>query len=114
MTTTKTPAEILREAAAVIERNGWCQDDYYDWVQKQAESKPPAECRVCAVGAINLAATGEPRDVRPDEGVTGALNVLATSLNIHCIPDWNDAPGRTVTEVLDALHRAAQLAEGGA
>jgi hypothetical protein len=106
--------QTFRGAANIIRTNGWHQGGLYDLdvnVRRVAAGEPelpPSACPVCLIGAINVEATGEtwdPEDVAYDvrlwvrELIGGAPGV------------WNDAPGRTVDEVLDLLERAAVAAE---
>jgi hypothetical protein len=82
-------AEILREAAADLEANGWIQDDSY------------AGNKACLVGAImrTHGARIEMSDafdaVKAHLGVTPAV--------------WNDARGRTQAEVVKELLTVADL-----
>ncbi|MET8113724.1 DUF6197 family protein [Streptomyces prasinus] len=102
-------AEILDAAAAHIDRVGWLQEDYY------AADLPPTDCRVCAMGAINVAMFGHPFPpedshayaVTCDLGdlVLEHLGVLGLDLAA-----WNDEPHRTQDDVTGALREtAAQL-----
>ena len=61
----------------------------------------------CAVGALRAAG------VWSDDGnqFTRALADAIGLLDDYCIPDWNDTPGRTHAEVLDAFSKAIELAE---
>lgn len=92
-------ARVLRAAAERIERDGWSQ-------HKSGIGPAPGQCcmmvalqRECdrlSVNAWNVARTALERRVRPPGGL---LSV------------WNDAPGRTVDEVLEALRGAASDVE---
>lgn len=92
---TKTPAMVLREAAAIIERDGWCQGDYRDGKKR------------CAVGAI---ADARPPDW-PDRLFDAVDSAIEAVVGTAILPDWNDAPGRTKDEVIAALLSAANQAE---
>lgn len=82
-------AVLVRAKERIVER-GWCQNTL--------ESH---DGRLCLMGAL-----GEPED-------------LATSRAWECVECvtteffelWNDAPGRTEADVLDALDRAIRLAK---
>lgn len=88
MTTTKTAATVLREARELLVRDGWCQGEYR-----------AGNGRLCLVGAV-FSATPYPASAlgRLEAIQSGALG-------------WNDAPGRTVDEVLALLDRAIGEAE---
>jgi hypothetical protein len=96
-------ADKLDEARALIER-GWCQG----WFAKDArgnncmEYRPEAVCW-CMGGA--LFKVGAPDAVDLLRRVIGG--------DWDGIADFNDAPGRTQAEVIDAFKRAAELARAG-
>lgn len=92
-----TTYEILRKAADVIRERGWHQGDY----------EGPGG-GVCAEGAINVVCNGTPNE--SGETAHKARVVLASFLN-NIINSWNDAPDRTVDEVIAALEEAAKRAE---
>lgn len=94
-TRAKTPEGVLRAAARYIEEHGWTQ-----W-RLQDETGA-----VCAVGAVNAVLHGDPRSYDPqradlDDQVFGALWLRIGG----SVFGFNDAPGRTVDEVL-AVFRA--------
>jgi hypothetical protein len=119
MTTTDTitPKSLLTRAADIIEERGWYQGS---WTGNGG-------C-VCTWGALNVA-LAEAADLVDDEApkppdpdyVPGDLyNVYASAemtlanaiIDASCdtgmgIAEWNDAPGRTKSEVQDLLRRAA-------
>jgi hypothetical protein len=116
--TTKTAAEVLAEAADIIERDGWTQHHFHT----------PDGCH-CALGAIGLA-SGEHLNIRvADDGIvdwdlprygdpgydaachayTVARDALSARVGIH-VPSWNDADGRTQDEVVAELRAAAAAA----
>lgn len=105
---TLSTVEVLRGAKAVIERNGWHQGDYADR-RPEFRGKPPRECPVCLLGAINVASGGDPDD---DSEVTEAERLLKQCMKQY-VPTWNDAPGRTVAEVYALLDEAIERAEAG-
>lgn len=61
----------------------------------------------CLVGALIRAARNYPTDAVYAE----AYRVLEAIVGNNSVSGWNDAPGRTHSEVLDALYRAAEIAE---
>lgn len=93
--TDRTTSAVLLEAAAILERDGWCQD----WFGTQ---KGPN----CALGAIARAA-----GVRPYEWASNplALTALARVTKAFGLDarKWNDKPGRTASEVIAKLREAA-------
>ncbi|MFE5334157.1 hypothetical protein ACFRCG_47965 [Embleya sp. NPDC056575] len=121
MTTSHLPA-VYRRAAEIIRENGWVQG----WVYDPQQALPPERCRVCLLGAVDLASgedPGEPWISREDElrdlgpivavlGLTSRLDRQHTRPT-QVIGPWNDAPERTVEQVLDVLEWAAVAAESG-
>lgn len=101
-------SELLRKAAGEIRRRGWIQNHL-------GESSDVENCAVCAIGAVNAAACGSPfMGLGPGE--RAPLDILETLLEEDCsgyvwIANYNDAPGRTVDDVLDLFERAAVRAE---
>ena len=102
---TKSDAQILEDAAAIIECNGWYQGNLAGGAWTVAGGwyeaiEAGAPC--CILGAINVAA-GE--GVFMDPWPLGEFVTGNPSPGV-----WNDAPGRTKEEVLTALRDAAQRA----
>lgn len=90
-----TPADLLDLAADVIETRGWCQRAWED-----------PEGKVCLLGAINVA------DQLIHNGRLSSVGEEATTavrrhLNGFTLI-WNDWPGRTEFEVIDALRLTAK------
>lgn len=114
MTRKPTPtaiADVLDKAADIIDRNGWHQGDLYDGHQADV-GVPVSECRVCAIGAINTAISGQAT------ADLAGYDLLLAGLAETCIdevldqgwwtvPEWNDAAGRTQDDVTTALRNAA-------
>lgn len=92
-TVTETEASrILRAAAAHLNLYGWCQNQLKDGLS------------ACLVGAV-YAAVG---DMMPSDEIQAELNRrVRLSIGRENIGAWNDVPGRTKEEVIDALNRAA-------
>lgn len=100
--------EILRGAKTVLERNGLHKGSLFDWEQGDAGT-PVAECRMCLIGAINFADSGDPlagTDLK-------AYNIVRELLggDITAVSVWNDAPERTLPEVLAVFEAAIERAE---
>lgn len=114
--TTKTTAEILRDAKGILERNGWFQGGYFDGEQRKSGTALEA-CRVCLYGAINMAAGNIPS--RPLEANHPAMVAVYEIVDAQDpdgdgIGGWNDLEGRTVDEVFALLDEAIECAEAGA
>jgi len=81
-----TVQDVLERAAQILEHSGWCQQYSH---RSSGES--------CLYGAILDAAPGSAMDavyeVRERIGVMNTVGLF----------DWNDAPGRTLSEVLAVL-----------
>lgn len=121
-----TTAEILDQAADVIERNGWTQVAFSE-TDPDTIYTTTRDCPVCALGAMNVAAGLEP-DAEPDERPVGAYRAFAEHLGLSVDADrgvigfstsigedWNDAKGRTAEQVVTELRAcAANLRAGGA
>jgi hypothetical protein len=113
-----TPAELLRAVARYLQVHGWTQEVYYD--TRHTDQFPPA----CIEGALRMVVFGHISYITdihaydPDtSAAVAALNALAAHLDCdfdpqqtestHIIGHWNDYPGRKPTEILAALHEAA-------
>lgn len=100
-----TEADVLRRAADLLEEFGWCQG---------ALGMPHNHCSdrgaYCFAGGI----AGAARDLGFADGSTSyllAAHVLG--VDMAAITDavgWNDAPGRTMQEVVQRLREAAEAA----
>jgi len=99
-------ADILEEAARLIEPQGAWVKGYYALNSRgiEADTAEEAVC-YCALGAISVAAGGNP----PDEMGSRAQELLHTVIS-GPIDKWNDAPERTQEEVVAKLHEAAAKA----
>ncbi|MGW1492614.1 DUF6197 family protein [Streptomyces sp. NPDC002402] len=109
-------ADILDKAADHIDAVGWHQSYLYDADQAEAGTPLP-ECRVCILGAINVAATGTPRYGAAyragDEPLPLMVNFAQDAVARHLGSPgfdsavWNDMGERTQDEVTQALRDAA-------
>lgn len=90
-------SEVLFKAAQIIERDGWCQNDYKN-----------GNC-LCPLGAIRVAC-GHQANKENSEVTQPTCEFLRDFLDkpVWC---WNDAPERTAEEVIDALVIASIEAE---
>lgn len=97
-------ADVLDRAAEIIEHNGWAQGQYF----VPEFGKAPEDCRVCAIGAINVALYAAKPTVLPSQERTFPLSsVVEWYLDVYDLAEWNDAKDRTAEEVIAALRGAA-------
>lgn len=112
--------ELAGKTAAEIRRRGWVQATMTDYTYTSST----ADCRVCLVGGIAAAVTGNPED--GDEFADGwkvpptAARELADEIlmrvddydrdfagALHRVISWNDRGDRKVEEVLAVLDSIA-------
>lgn len=119
MTTTPAPtkaeiAGVLNKAADHLDRVGLTKGYLYDEDQADAGT-PRTDCRVCAVGAINVAVHGLPSysvtQVSDEQQELGAVaqEALAAHLDLGTttVPQWNDAKARQKRQVVKAFRDTA-------
>lgn len=101
-------SEVIRETKCQLFERGWQQDAMHN----------KANGHVCLVGALHCAIFGQPQvnwdDVEIDALLdlrTGVLVTLGMAMEDDAIAGWNDAKGRTFTEVIDVLDAAEKFAE---
>lgn len=99
MTEDDDARSLISRAAQILRTGGWCQGDYSNYTTGEH----------CIVGALLAASTVEGQDA----AYSRAKTLVRLAIGIYpdtggSIPRWNDEPGRTVDEVLDALERAAR------
>jgi hypothetical protein len=98
----KTPADVLRHAALVIEERGWTQGDF-----SSGEAGP-----YCAMGAIAVALEGDPvPTVLRNPAYSALTRYLGLGQNFGRAFTWNDDDGRTAEEVTSTLRSAADAWE---
>lgn len=94
--------EILNAAADLIERDGWCQGAFR------------RNGKHCLLGAIAETVAGDARSgfnhiLAHNDDAREAVRVFLATVQCDLgVPHWNDKPGRTQTEVVAALRKAAQ------
>ncbi len=99
-------AAKLDEARALIER-GWCQGLF--------EMRSITESCFCLYGAVNRVVAGDAEsDLVGDEYFLPLARAIGEDRNPLNLAEWNDAPGRTQAEVVEAFRKAADLARGEA
>ncbi|WP_458089317.1 DUF6197 family protein [Streptomyces malaysiensis] len=115
-------AATFREAANIIRANGHNKGYWYSVPETGVGIElSPAECPVCAAGAISIALTGVPKPGRHDVPLVEAA---VRRLMEHLIPGyrralavwdlgvlWNDVPERTADQVIAAFEVAARAEE---
>lgn len=108
-------APIYLQAANVIRINGHCQNWFFDLYSEGKKLRK--DCRVCTVGALSLAVTGDPV---PPVVLEGVLREAIADLSariyspvedddpVERVAAWNDARGRTPADVIAAFEAAAK------
>jgi hypothetical protein len=92
---TAAVADVLDKAADLLERNGgWCRGFYYDGASRSV------------TGAL-MDARGEGSAEEQWLRYGWAMGCLARFIESEEIDGWNDAPGRTASEVISTLRAAA-------
>ena len=107
--------ELLRKARDLIEQKGWTRGAY----ARTAGGTPvpvhdPDACRFCSVGALIRASLDTPESSQEEYDTARRLfvrQIKSFASDDTVIPAWNDAPSRTVFDVLAAFDRAVQDAE---
>lgn len=93
--------EVLELAAEYIEKNGWHKGASFG-----PRRSPDLDETACLVGSFcKVIGT----DVSQERLYGGAYKLMQSVVSNPRISQWNDAPGRTKQEVLDALQKAAKL-----
>jgi hypothetical protein len=105
-------ADLLDEAATVIDTNGHCKRDLYDHKQA-ANGTKPSGCRVDLIGALNIAAHGVPVYTGKSLLVWRAEEAVLARIPDAAIVTWNDARGHGKREAAKLLRdTAASLRTG--
>lgn len=100
-----TPADMLEAGAAWLETHEWtrrlCAADILgEYVD---DPRSPEDCAWCGIGCVYA---GAPEPITLEDG-GAADNAFASANDGMCIADFNDAPGRTKSEVIAAMRAAA-------
>ncbi len=102
MTTTHDWRDVLLKAASIVEE-GWCQGVSHRDVHEHP-CRRSAAVRSCAGGAIGRAV----QEMDVFANARGFAHYrLADHVGARAVSEWNDAPGRTATEVAEAMREAA-------
>jgi hypothetical protein len=94
--TQKVASKILNNAADLLEKYGWIQDDYGNH-----------SCGFCASGAI-LAASILTSNILDLYKARELLSNVVIKQGYSSIVDWNDAPNASKEQVIAKLREAAQ------
>ena len=115
---TKLSEKLQNEAyriafrAAEIVKQGWCQNSFARDKDGNVSDimSPDATC-FCAAGAISK--SREESQLSTDDALTARLEVMYTFSDVvgDTIVHYNDAPGRTQAEVVEALFKTAAKIE---
>lgn len=111
MTPTLKPSEVLSRAADLIEPEGaWCQRAF----ARTATAQPITytDYPHCRGEVVSRCINGAICEASPDLATASkAQRYTARAVDVSAwLPGWNDTPGRTQTEVVSALRKAADLA----
>jgi hypothetical protein len=94
-------AKLLRAAANILETKGWYQGSFGN-----------EEKGFCLLGSINVVDTGEATwSTSPDANL--AKEAIRVVSGQRFLSRWNDSPGRTKSEVVSAMRKAARALEHG-
>lgn len=99
MTTKQEIADLLEQAADLLETEGWCQ----------MTLRNPEGAR-CAVGALHKISGNTRLKRAAQEWLAMRLNIFALA-NMYVgaqLVLWNDSPGRTIDEVIDLFKETAK------
>lgn len=105
-----TPSELLRKAAGNITAETWCQGNLWRDRKGEAVNQVGDVCQFCAIGALKLAAGAIDAFDWPD-GVSKVIRKLSAHTQRVSLASWNDAPGRTHTEVSALFLKVAEELE---
>jgi hypothetical protein len=111
--TSAAVARVLRDAAQYLTDHGWCQRLF---TANHTDQYPAA----CALGAIAVAAFGEPVDDPYTTELPGWHKYDKAELALcrylggpwDGVPAWNDAEDRTADDVIRTVRDAADWLEG--
>jgi hypothetical protein len=89
-------ADVLDAARDLIDHDGWRQG---------IKTKKPGRCALVAIATADLDSGGQTRFI-------DAAEALSAVIGVGSVTEWNDTPGRRVSEVLDAFRAAAARERG--
>jgi hypothetical protein len=101
-------SELLHEAGALV-ASGWCQGDEATNDEGEASDVQAAETTHWSLlGALQAATFGD--DTTRLEDVAVAVSAIAELISDPSLANWNDAPGRTRSDVGLLLAHAETVA----
>lgn len=104
------PLSVLAERAADLVERGWCRVFLAEDANGDiAEACGPSACKWCLIGAIYRVCPTRESRFGLQRAVRAELGLGNTRAN--AVADWNDAPGRTQSEVVGVLRRVARELE---
>lgn len=113
-TVTETdPADILDQAATVLETNGWCQNEWWAGYQEGPSASPWEPGKACCLSTALAVAMGQPSrsvSLHMLMGERAAAVALADHLALRFpaqLLEWNDHPSRTLEQVVTAMRDTA-------
>lgn len=97
---TLTPQDVCALAADLLEEHGWCQG-----MARSANGKH------CISGGLFEVTHSSLSDLSRGccRMYEEALQLVQMTISRINIPEWNDRPGRTKEEAVDALRRASRI-----
>ena len=104
------PGEVFAEAADYIEEHGWLQGQYGEFTTGGASYSYIPGCKVCLIGAVATALTGDPGEGRSFKRDAHGIDYLYELIGeqVHQDPlEWNDSPLRKQTDVVRVLRALA-------
>jgi hypothetical protein len=107
-------AELFRSGARVLTENGLYKGDLLDRIAEGA-GIPPEDCPVCTIGALRVAATGDPEEPNDlSQAAVALLSARVESLVVDDDPDervadWSDR--ETAPTVIRVLRQTADELE---
>lgn len=117
----KTPAELLDKAIEILQKDGWYQGALVDYAGAVTSGEASRMAPVCALGALNRASSGMaehclPQDAQAyNDAAEALMSVIADAEGFrgsypeNPIPEFNDAVGRSVEDVLLAFKHARAM-----
>lgn len=108
MTDNLTTAEILDCAADYLRVHGWRRGTYNWKTLLGGPDEPDGSGPCCVVGAIHRAdESSRLSDSERGAAASALAEVICAGCPLNGVAGWNDQPGRTADEAIDALMEAA-------
>ena len=108
---TMTRKEILLDMAKTIQ-NGWCQQSWAETTEHHCDPWNEEAVKWCLIGAAGkIQGHWYPFDNKLRDALEAVKQEIRRDSVYVCLPDWNDAPGRTKQDVVDMLLKVAYEGE---